>query len=81
VYHPKLQGLLILLGAKLPDDPSSRAEILLLRPGVDRKPLRLSCKGLPSCLSTLYLLTVDPQTEEILVFADDGIFRISVELD
>ncbi|MGO8931278.1 MAG: protein kinase domain-containing protein, partial [Limisphaerales bacterium] len=80
LYHPRLQGLLIFMGAKLPDDPSSRAEILLLRPGVDRKPRRLSWKGQPSCLSALYLLTVDPQTEEILILADDGIFRISVEL-
>lgn len=80
LYHPRLQGLLIFMAAELPDDSSSRADILLLRPGVDRKPLRLSWKGQPSCLSTLYLLTVDPQTEEILMFADDGIFRISVEL-
>jgi hypothetical protein len=80
LYHPRLQGLLIFMAAKLPDDSSSPAEILLLRPGVDRKPLRLSWKGQPSCLSTLYLLTVDPQTEEILILADDGIFRVSVEL-
>jgi hypothetical protein len=51
----------------------------LLRPNRDRLPVRLPSDGEPSRLAVAWAWALDPRTGELLMFADDGIFRISVE--
>jgi hypothetical protein len=77
-YFPRLEGLLILEGMKVGDSESVRASAWLLRPKIDRLPVRLSAEGEPSRLATAWAWTLDPQNEELVMFADDGVFRISL---
>ena len=49
--------------------------------GPNRDPLRmlLPSDGEPSRLAVAWAWALDPHNEELLMFAGDGIFRISVE--
>jgi hypothetical protein len=80
VYHQVLQGLVIFQGM-LPEDPKPKpAVVSLFRPGTDRSPVKLPVHGDVSSLpgsGTWWAL--DPQNNEILLLAADGIFRVSVE--
>ena len=77
-YFPRLEGLVILEGMKVGDSESVRASAWLLRPKIDRLPVRLPAKGEPSRLAIAWTWTLDPRNEELVMFADDGVFRISL---
>jgi hypothetical protein len=55
------------------------ARAWLLRPNRDRLPVRLPSDGEPSRLAVAWAWELDPRNDELLMFAGDGIFRISVE--
>ena len=55
------------------------ARAWLLRPNRDRLPMRLPLDGEPSRLAVVWAWALDPRNDELLMFADDGILRISVE--
>jgi hypothetical protein len=55
------------------------ARAWLLRPNRDRLPMQLPSDGEPSRLAVAWAWALDPHNDELLMFADDGIFRISVE--
>ena len=41
--------------------------------------MRVPSDGEPSRLAVAWAWALDPRNDELLMFADDGIFRISVE--
>ena len=55
------------------------ARAWLLRPNRDRLPVRLPADGEPSRLAVIWAWALGPRNDELLIFAGDGIFRISVE--
>ena len=79
VYHPVLKGQLIFEGISLGSGQRGVPSIWLFRPDIDKRPVRLPMSGQVSDLAKLWACTVDPQHNEILLLAGDGIFRISVE--
>ncbi len=78
VYHPRLKGLVLFEGMRLEDAQPGPAKALLFRPGADKRPLELPSEGERSTLPRAWAWTMDPQSEDILLFANDGIFRLSV---
>jgi hypothetical protein len=48
-------------------------------PHRDRLPVRLPADGEPSRLAQAWAWALDARNDELLMFADDGIFRISVD--
>ena len=79
VYHPLLKGLVIFNGIRLGSDQPGEPSALLLRPGLDRVPVELPVTGQPSRLAIISAWTLDPRNNEIIMLAEDGIFRLSVE--
>jgi hypothetical protein len=79
VYLPNIKGLLLFHGMALGDQPGG-AVVKLLRPGVDQKPLDLPMKGPGSRMSRIWVAVADPKSEEVLLLAEDGVFRLSVLL-
>jgi serine/threonine protein kinase len=77
-YFPQIDGLVIIEGMKPEDIKPRAARCWLLRPGIDKQPIQLPSKGEASRLSTAWTYTTDPRNGELLMFADDGIFRIAV---
>jgi len=53
------------------------AKTLLFRPGADRRPLELASEGERSTLPQAWAWTLEPETDDILLFASDGIFRVT----
>ncbi len=78
-FFPRLEGLVIFEGMKMGIEQPGLARAWLLRPNRDRLPVRLPSDGEPSRLAVAWAWTLDPRNDELLMFADDGIFRISVE--
>jgi hypothetical protein len=78
-FLPRLDGLVIFEGMKVGDSQPSLAHAWLLRPNRDRLPVQLPAEGEPSRLAQAWAWAVDPRDDELVMFADDGIFRISVE--
>ena len=78
VFHPLLRGLVIFQGIRLLDAKVGAPKVLLFRPDVDRLPIELPMRGQPSRIANAWSWTLDPQNEDVLLFADDGIFRIAV---
>jgi hypothetical protein len=78
-FFPRLEGLVIFEGMKVGDLKPGPAQAWLLRPNRDRLPVRLPSDGEPSRLARAWTWALDPRNDELLMFADDGIFRISVE--
>ena len=64
---------------KVGDLKARPAQAWLLRPSRDRLPVRLPSDGEPSRLAVAWAWALDPRNDELLMLADDGIFRISVE--
>lgn len=79
VYSRRLQGLVIFEGMQLGSDESSLPSAWLLRANRDRLPRKLAMAGQLSRLARLWAWTLDPQKDELLLFADDGIFRVAFE--
>ena len=79
VFFPRLGGLVIFEGMKLGNNKPELARAWLLRPNRDRLPVRLPSEGEPSRLTKAWSWALDPRNDELLMFADDGIFRVSVE--
>jgi len=77
-YLPGVQGLLIFEGLDAGSDRPSPTRTWLLRPGVDSAPVRLPQTGEISRLAMAWAYTIDPANGELLMFADDGIFRVAV---
>ena len=50
-----------------------------VRPNRDRLAVRLPSDGEPSRLAVVWAWALDPRNDELLMFADGGISRISVE--
>ena len=78
-FFPRLGGLVVFEGMKVGDSQPWRARAWLLRPDRDRLPVRLPTDGEPSHLSKAWAWALDPHNDELVMFAADGIFRISVE--
>ncbi len=78
-FIPRLGGLVIFQGMKVGDSQPELARAWLLRPNRDRLPARLPVAGEPSRLAVTWAWALDPRNDELLMFADDGIFRISVD--
>ncbi len=78
-FFPRLQALVIFEGMKVGDSQPELARAWLLRPNRDRLPVRLPSDGEPSRLAVAWSWALDPRNDELLMFADDGIFRIAVE--
>ena len=64
---------------KAGDNQPGISRAWLLRPNSDRLPVRLPIAAEPSRLAVAWAWALDPRNDELLMFADDGIFRISVE--
>jgi hypothetical protein len=79
-WFPVLEGLVLIEGMILTDNPPYQARAWLLRPGVDREPVHLPVEGALSRLSEAWNWTHDPRTGELLLFASDGIYRIAAKL-
>jgi hypothetical protein len=77
-FFPRL-GLVIFEGMKAEDSQPELARTWLLRPNHDRLPVRLPPHGELSHLAQAWAWALDPRNDELLMFAEDGIFRISVE--
>ncbi len=78
-FFPRLRGLVIFEGMKVGDNQPYFARAWLFRPNRDRLPVRLPSEGEPSRLTKAWSWALDPRNDELLMFADDGIFRVSVE--
>jgi hypothetical protein len=78
-FFPRLKGLVVFEGMKMGTDQPGLARAWLLRPNRDRLPVRLPIAGEPSRLAVAWAWALDPRNDELVMFADDGIFRISVE--
>ena len=78
-FFPRLKGLVLFEGMKMGIDQPGLARAWLLRPNSDRLPVRLPVAGEPSRLAVAWAWALDPRNDELVMFADDGIFRISVE--
>ena len=76
-YVPGLEGLLILEGLDVGWRKPGPARTSLLRPGIDTTPVLLPQTGHISRLATAWAYTTDPANGELVMFADDGIFRIA----
>lgn len=77
-YFPSMAALVVFEGLDASANTAGPANAWMLRPGVDLAPMRLPLEGEPSNLATAWAWTIDPQTGELLMFANDGIFRISL---
>ena len=77
-YFPGLEGLLIFEGLDAGSRKPSPTRTSLLRPGIDKAPILLPQTGDISRLATAWAHTIDPANDELVMFADDGIFRIAV---
>jgi len=78
-FIPRLEGLVIFERMKMGISQPGLARAWLLRPNRDRLPVRLPSDGEPSRLAVAWSWALDPRNDELLMFAEDGIFRISVE--
>lgn len=78
-YFSHLDGLVLFLGTKPEDEQTDRATAWLIHPGIDREPIPLPSFGDVSRLAHPWAYTVDPQSDELLLFGDDGIYRIALE--
>lgn len=78
-YFPQLRGLVIFEGAKPDDQEPWLTKTWLIRPGIDAKPLALPTAGHPSELLQVRACTLDPNNGELVVFAEDGIFRVALD--
>src|ERR1017187_8300867 len=78
-FLPQLDALVIFEGMKVGDNQPGLARAWLLRTNSDRLPVRLPVAGEPSRLAVAWAWALDPRNEELVMFADDGIFRISVD--
>lgn len=76
-YFPAVAGLVIFEGLHPGMEEPSPARTWLFRPDVDRWPVRLPAEGEPSRLASAWSWTLDPRTEELLLLADDGIYRLA----
>ena len=79
-YFPAVEGLVLFEGLGANVVNSEPARTWLLRPGRDRKPIRLPAEGEPSRLARAWAWTFDPRDGDLLMFADDGIFRLALKL-
>ena len=79
-FLPRLEGLVIFEGMKVGDSQPELARAWLLRPNRDRVPVRVASDGESSRLAQVWAWALDSSNGELLMFANDGIFRISVEL-
>ena len=78
-FIPRLEALVIFEGMKVGDNQPGLPRVWLLRPNSDRMPVRLPADGEPSRLAVAWAWALDPRNDELVMFADDGIFRISVD--
>jgi hypothetical protein len=78
VYHPRLNGLVLFEGMEPEDVQPGPARAFLFRPGEDKRPMDLAAEGDISILATACAWTMEPHTDDILFFASDGIFRVTV---
>ena len=81
VYHPVLKALLVILGTARADDKPGPARTYCLRPGVDQQPCALPSEGDVSILGGVSAWTIDAPTGDLLRFASDGIFRVTIEME
>ncbi len=80
VYHPAVSGLLIFEGPRLLEAASSPKRAFLFRPDIETVPVQLPLEGqTPKVVGAYWCCTIDPATQEIVVLASDGIFRVSVQ--
>jgi hypothetical protein len=77
-YHPRLKGLLLIEGMRPEDVQPAPARAFWFRPGEDMLPRELAAEGDWSILAQAWAWTMEPQTDNILLFASDGIFRLTV---
>ena len=78
-FLPRLKALVIFERMKAGDNQPGLSRAWLLRPNCDRLPVRLPVAGEPSRLAVAWAWALDPRSDELVMFANDGIFRISVE--
>jgi hypothetical protein len=78
-FLPRLEGLVVFEAMKMGISRPGLARAWLLRPNRDLLPARLPAEGEPSRLAVIWSWALDPRNDGLLVFVDDGIFRISVE--
>jgi hypothetical protein len=78
-FLPRLEALVIFEGMKVGDTQPGLARAWLLRPNRDRLPVGLPADGEPSRLAVAWAWALDPRNDELVMFADDGVFRISVD--
>jgi len=78
-YFPQLRGLVMFEGAKADDQEPWLTKTWLIRPGIDAEPLALPTAGNPSELLQVRACTRDPNNGELVVFAEDGIFRVALD--
>jgi hypothetical protein len=74
-----LEGLVIFEGMKVGGSQQEFARAWLLRPDGNRRPVRLATAGETSRLTVAWAWALDPGNGEVVMFAEDGVFRISVE--
>jgi serine/threonine protein kinase len=77
-WFPSVGGLVMFEGLDVRSGKAPPTSGWLLRPGRDHAPVRLPMAGDISRLAVPWCWTLDPRNGELLMFADDGIFRISV---
>jgi hypothetical protein len=78
VYHSRLKGLVLFEGMQPEDAQPGPARAFWFRPGEDKLPRELAAEGDGSVLAQAWAWTIEPQTDDILLFASDGIFRLTV---
>ena len=72
------KALVLFEGMQPEDAQPGPARAFWFRPGEDKLPVELPAEGDWSILATAWAWTMEPQTEDILLFASDGIFRVTV---
>jgi hypothetical protein len=77
VYHPRLKGLVLFEGMQPEDAQPGPAKAFWFRPGEDKLPLEMAPEGDSSILASAWACTMEPQTDDVLLFASDGIFRVT----
>ena len=79
VYHPVLKGLLIFEGIPLGNTQRGVSSVWLFRPDIDQLPVKLRMSGQISDLAMVSACALDPLNNEVLLRAEDGIFRVIAE--
>ncbi len=78
-FLPRLEGMVLFEGMRIGGSTPGPAQTWLFRPNRHPLPVRLPAEGEPSRLGVAWAWALDPSSHELVMFADDGIFRISVD--